>query len=166
MKKILILGIGNILLKDEGAGVHLINYLKENYRFPANVTLLDGGSLGMRLIPWIEGSDILIIADTFAGNGSPGTIYRYEYEQLRGKICVKNSLHQTTFLETLAAADLMGVLPARIIFHGIQPDDITPWGIEMTPVLEKAFPEFTRAVVDEIAGFTGSAVEYCGPSKR
>ncbi|MCP3941628.1 MAG: HyaD/HybD family hydrogenase maturation endopeptidase [Desulfobacteraceae bacterium] len=155
MKKILVLGIGNILLKDEGAGVHLVNHLEKNYQFSSNVTLLDGGSLGMRLIPWICETDVLIIADIFAGSGKPGSIYRYNYDELKGKISAKNSLHQVTFLETLATANLMEILPEKIIIHGIQPADISPWGTKMTPELKKTFPKFIGAVVNEIRAVGG-----------
>ncbi|HAP67189.1 MAG TPA: hydrogenase HupD, partial [Nitrospinae bacterium] len=80
--KILILGIGNILLKDEGVGVKVIERLKRDYKFPSNIELIDGGTAGFGLIDLLEGAEHLIIVDAVQGNDEPGSIYRFKFEDM------------------------------------------------------------------------------------
>jgi len=94
-KRILVLGVGNILFTDEGIGVRVVEQLQERYRFSTNVSLLDGGTLGMRLMDYIVKSDKLIIVDAVMGGQEAGSIYRLTGDDLRKSLSFKNSLHQT-----------------------------------------------------------------------
>ena len=98
---ITVLGIGNILLTDEGFGVRVIEKLYEQYEFPENVSILDGGVLGINLLGFIAQAQHLIVVDAVKNKQPPGTLYRLEKHELPERILLKNSLHQTDFLETL-----------------------------------------------------------------
>ena len=73
-----VLGIGNIILRDEGFGVRAVEYLEEHYRFSPDVRLLDGGTLGPELLHFLTGTEKLLILDAVSGDGAPGTVYRFE----------------------------------------------------------------------------------------
>ena len=78
--EITVLGIGNIVLRDEGFGVRVAEYLRENYFFPDQVRILDGGTLGMELLRFVAGTRRLLILDAIRGDKAPGTVYRLEKE--------------------------------------------------------------------------------------
>ncbi|MGD9089902.1 MAG: hydrogenase maturation protease, partial [Desulfobacterales bacterium] len=106
-KQILVLGVGNILLKDDGIGVRIVEKLQQEYAFSPNVRLLDGGTLGLRLLEPITGADVLIVVDAIISGQPPGTIERLPLAVLRKRISIKNSLHQLDLLETLAHAEFL-----------------------------------------------------------
>ncbi|MBO6003152.1 MAG: hydrogenase maturation protease, partial [Mailhella sp.] len=108
MQKILILGVGNILFRDEGIGVRALEWLRGNARFPENVTLLDGGTLGVGLMDALLGCDRAYVLDAVLGGGEPGSIYRLTDENLRKSMSFRDSLHQTDLVDTLISCDLLG----------------------------------------------------------
>lgn len=148
--KILVLGIGNILLRDEGVGVFGLLWLEKNWKFSHNVTLLDGGTLGMKLVEPIGEADHLVVLDTVQIGLSPGTVTRLSYEDLKIRIAGKNSLHQVNFSETLAYAEMLDMLPKKISIVGIEAENMTPWAVELTPRVRESFPQFCRTALDEI----------------
>ena len=101
LPNITVLGIGNILLTDEGFGVRVVEKLYETYEFPDHVDLVDGGVLGINLLGVIAEAQHLIVVDAVKNRQPPGTLYRLEKDELPERILLKNSLHQTDFLETL-----------------------------------------------------------------
>jgi hydrogenase maturation protease len=148
--KILVLGIGNILLKDEGVGVYVIESLIQNYRFSPNVTLMEGGTLGMKLLSPIEHADYLIVLDAAQLPDNPGTIHTLTYADWQPRLAAKKSLHQVSFMETLLYADMLGVMPGKTIIVGIVPSDISPWGIKLTEPVKRQFPYLIDAALKEI----------------
>ena len=92
--KILILGLGNILLQDEGLGVQAVQRLESNYQLPANVQALDGGTKGLDLLPFLEGVTDLLILDAVKMDETPGTLIRLEGEAIPKALSVKMSMHQ------------------------------------------------------------------------
>jgi hydrogenase maturation protease len=154
-KHILVLGVGNILLRDEGIGVRAIEHLQANYTFSPNVHLLDGGTLGIRLLEYITAADHLIVVDAVRNGGPPGTLYRLLADQLTRCISFKNSLHQTGLLETLAYAEMLDKRPSTIVV-GIEPADIAPWGTELTEPIQKRMTQLIERVLAEIEQAGGS----------
>jgi hydrogenase maturation protease len=154
-KRILVLGVGNILLKDEGVGVRVIERLQAGYTVSPNVELLDGGTLGIRLLEYITAADHLIVVDAVRNGQPPGTLYRLPAEDLPRCVSFKNSLHQTGLLETLAYAEMLEKRPSTVVV-GIEPADITPWGTELTPTLQERLPELVGKVLTEIVRAGGS----------
>jgi hydrogenase maturation protease len=152
---ILVLGVGNILMSDEGAGVYVVRSLEQNFQFSENISLLDGGTLGMRLLNPISRASQLIVADTAMLGFSPGTISRLTMDDIRTGNIVKNSMHQLSFAETLSMAEMMGFLPPMVII-AIEPFDIVTMGTTMTSFITANFDNFCMRVLDEIMATGGT----------
>jgi hydrogenase maturation protease len=148
-QRILVLGVGNILLKDEGVGVRVIEQLQAKYFFSPNVRLMDGGTLGIRLLDDITAADHLIVVDAVRNEQPPGTLYRLLAEELKLCVSFKNSLHQTGLVETLAYAEMLEQRPTTVVV-GIEPEDITPWGTELTPTVMARVKDLVGKVIEEI----------------
>ena len=148
-KRILVLGVGNILLRDEGVGVRVVERLQADYSFSPNVSLLDGGTLGIKLMEAISSSDVLIVVDAVLNGQPPGTFYRLTGEEVRKSVAFKYSLHQTDLLETLACCELVGNRPETVVL-GIEPEDYSPWSDELTPTVKNRVPELAQVVLEEI----------------
>jgi hydrogenase maturation protease len=148
-KNILVLGVGSILKSDEGTGVYVVRSLEKNFQFSGNISFLDGGTLGMRLLNPISKASYLIVADTAILGCSPGTISRLTINDVRSGNVVKNSMHQLSFAETLSMAEMLEILPPTVII-AIEPFDIETMGISMTPIIQANFDNLCMRVLDEI----------------
>jgi hydrogenase maturation protease len=148
-KRILVLGVGNILLRDEGVGVRVVERLQAAYSFSPNVTLMDGGTLGIKLMEAISSSEFLIVVDAVLNGQPPGTFYRLTGEEVRKSVAFKYSLHQTDLLETLACCELVGNRPETVVL-GIEPEDFSPWSDELTPTIQGRVAELSERVLLEI----------------
>lgn len=154
-KRILVLGVGNILLHDEGVGVKAVDKLQAEYDFSDNVQLFDGGTLGLRLLDPISEADHLIVVDCVRYGHPPGTLYRFTIEDFEKRVTFKNSLHQLDLMETLAFAEIIGNRPSTVVV-GIEPENILPWGMELTEVVQARLAEMCSKVLEEIAAAGGS----------
>ena len=146
---ITILGVGNILLTDEGFGVHVIRELEKQYNFPKNVQLIDGGVLGLNLLNIILESDRLIVVDVIRSGEAPGTLYRIDYDDIPNRIKAKNSLHQLDFIESLTKGAAIGDVPYTIII-GTEPKDIETHSLNLTLEIEKALEPTMNMVLSEL----------------
>ena len=108
MERILVLGVGNILYTDEGLGVRAMELARERWDFPENVTLLDGGTLGMGLMDALTSCDIVFVLDAVLGGGEAGAIYRLTGSDLRKSLSFRDSMHQTDLADTLIFCELIG----------------------------------------------------------
>jgi hydrogenase maturation protease len=153
-KQILVLGVGNILLRDEGVGVRVVEKLLEAYAFSPNVRLLDGGTLGLKLLEPILEADHLILVDVLKDGKPPGTIQRRSLATLKKRVPLKNSLHQLDLLETLAHAEFLGSLPHTVIV-GIEPEDITALSLKLSETVRSRLEDLVSAVLQEIAKVGG-----------
>jgi hydrogenase maturation protease len=132
-KKILVLGIGNILWADEGFGVRALEAFHGLYRPAENVSLLDGGTQGLYLVQFVQEADYLLVFDAIDYGLEPGTlkiVLDDEVPKFTG--AKKMSLHQTGFQEVLSAADLLGDYPEKLALIGCQPEDLENWGGPLT----------------------------------
>jgi len=146
MKKLLVLGVGNILLMDEGIGVHAINeFWKEKEDWDESLLdFIDGGTFTQDIFYLFEEYEKILVLDIVRANQEPGTIFSLEEDQLRKDKKQMLSLHDIDLLDSLGMAEMRGHRPyLRVI--GIEPDTID-WGLEMTPPLVKAFPDYLRVV--------------------
>jgi hydrogenase maturation protease len=150
--RVLILGLGNLLLQDEGLGIKALQQLSEGYVWPENVVLLDGGVMGLELLPYLENADKVLILDAVHHGKLPGSLVRLANEQIPTGIALKYSMHQVNFQETLAMAHLRDTMPKHVVLWGIEPDSIT-LGIVLTPTVSAHLPALTRAVMEELAGW-------------
>ncbi len=131
--RILVLGIGNILWADEGFGVRTVERLAAEWRFPDNVTLMDGGTQGLYLLPYLENADALIVVDAIDYGLPPGARRVFHGDEVPAFLGAKKmSLHQTGFQEVLASAMFLGRCPEKLILVGVQPECLEDYGGGLT----------------------------------
>lgn len=147
-KPILILGIGNILLKDEGIGVHVVNKLKD-MPLPNDIEVMDGGTVGIDLLFYIEGRQKVIVVDTVKAGEAPGTIYRFTDRDLGLKKEFLRTAHGIDFSDVVNTSRMLGTKPEEIVFIGVEPADISE-GLEPTPLIAKRIPGIIELVMKEI----------------
>lgn len=150
-KKVIVLGIGNILLKDEGFGIHVVNELKRQYNFPSNVEVIDGGTAGINLLSIIETASHLILIDVVQSKKPPGTIFRFKPDKMPKDVVYKRSLHQIGFNEIFGIANILEKFPDTTII-GIQPMDIKSYEMDLTPELKKRVKDVVEIILMEIEG--------------
>jgi hydrogenase maturation protease len=144
-----VLGIGNLLLGDEGVGIHTIRALRERFVFPGGVNIIDGGTMGLDLLPFIEGNDLLLIIDAVDFNAEPGTVRVVEGKDVRTFMDMKFSVHQIGLPDMLFAASLTGVLPGTMCLVGIQPDRIET-GLQLSVKVRDNFDSLMDTVKDKL----------------
>ena len=145
---ILVLGIGNILLKDEGIGVHTIREL-EKQDLPATVELVDGGTAGADLLEILADRQQVIVIDAVRGGHPPGTVIQLTPEDLARKPCPGLSLHDVTLVDTLGMLQQIDAAPGRVLILGVVPADLSP-GLGLTGPVAKVIPEIVNLVCREI----------------
>jgi hydrogenase maturation protease len=148
-RQITVLGIGNILFTDEGVGIRVVERLQELYEFPLNVSIIDGGVLGLSLMHFIAEADYLIVIDAIKNRREPGSLYRLEGEDVPKRILAKNSLHQIDFLETLTSCLMLDMVPETVIL-GVEPLDIETLSIELTPIIHSTVDSLMEMVLKEL----------------
>lgn len=132
MKNTLVLGLGNILLSDDSAGVRVIERLQQGYEFSPEVQILEGGTLGLDLLPYVAEASRLIVVDAVEMGAEPGTLARMEGEQVPAFFAPKVSVHQMGLVDLLAAAKLAGYEPEELVLWGVQPASLGV-GLELSP---------------------------------
>ena len=151
--RVLILGIGNLLWADEGFGVRCVEAMAGAYALPENVTLLDGGTQGLYLLPFLEAADALIVFDAIDYGLPPGTMKIVRDDEVPAFMGAKKmSLHQTGFQDVIATATLMGYRPAKMVLIGCQPVELEDFGGGLRPAVAARIPqalEIARATLAE-----------------
>jgi hydrogenase maturation protease len=136
MKTILI-GLGNILLRDEGVGVHAVNAVKERFEAPPELDIVDGGTGGLNLLPLLEGRDRVLLVDAVDFGEEPGYIGELANDAIPARFGQSQaSLHQVGLAEALALARLLDIMPRELCLIGIQPQALGP-GLELTDTLQE-----------------------------
>ncbi|MCX7927034.1 MAG: hydrogenase maturation protease [Candidatus Omnitrophica bacterium] len=142
-----IIGCGNLLLQDEGIGIHLINSLKMQ-NLPENVELVDAGCGGFDIIPHLHGIKKVVIVDAIKTEAEPGAIFKFTPEDFTVEPApLSSSLHDICLKEVLMIAQKLGPLPPVIIF-GVQPKTID-WGMSLSKELETILPRLSELVIKE-----------------
>jgi hydrogenase maturation protease len=148
-ERILILGIGNVLWADEGFGVRCVEAMADSHALPANVRLLDGGTQGLYLLPFLEEADALIVFDAIDYGLPPGTMKVVRDREVPAFMGAKKmSLHQTGFQDVIATSELMGYRPARMVLIGCQPVELEDYGGGLRPEVAARIPEAVRIACD------------------
>ena len=151
--KTLILGVGNLLLSDEGVGVRVIERLLAEYDLPEQVQVLDGGTLGLDLLYYLEGVDNLLIIDAVEMESEPGKLLRMEGEDVPAFLSVKMSPHQIGIPDMLFAAKLRDLYPRNVVLWGVQPLKLDV-GMELSPLI--------NAKIDVLVGKTLAELDSWG----
>lgn len=145
--RIMVMGVGNILLSDEGLGVHFLKEL--NNSIPDNVELLEGGTAGLELVHLIQEVDFLIIVDAINAKSEAGAVFRFQPEDI--KVFPERyevSFHQVGIMEVLAMAEILGNAPQTLIY-GVQPKSLD-WGLELSSEVTLIFPKLKELVLQEL----------------
>jgi hydrogenase maturation protease len=145
--RIVVIGVGNLLMKDEGIGIHAVKALQE-IDLPPDIELIDGGT-SPDLIAYIRTGDKIIIIDAAKAGGEPGAVYRYRPEDLTAGRGTLTSAHELGVVENLKLMELTGNEPRETVIFGIEPKEID-WGTELSPELQKKLPDIVKAVLREI----------------
>jgi hydrogenase maturation protease len=162
---VLMLGIGNILWADEGFGVRCVEHLAAQWQVPEGVSVMDGGTQGLYLLPYVQGAKRLIVFDAIDYGLPPGTMKRVEGDEVpRFMGAKKMSLHQTGFQEVIAAADLTGQLPESLLLIGVQPEELEDYGGSLRPVVKARLDDAVAMAVAQLRDW-GHALERCESKK-
>ena len=133
----LVLGIGNVLWADEGFGIRAVEALNERYTFPDSVRVMDGGTQGIFLLPWVSSAERLLIFDAVDFGLAPATLRLIQGADVPRFMGVKKmSMHQTGFQEVLSSAQLAGRLPDRLALIGVQPERLDDYGGSLTAAVK------------------------------
>lgn len=154
MKKIAVIGIGNVLLRDDGVGVHVINEL-EKQKIDENIELIDAGTSIFELLDVFSRNDIIIIVDSLKGGYTPGTIYKLTPKQLEEYSISNVSLHDVQALDILRSVNLMGYYPDVTII-GVEPKEIT-YDMNLSPLILAQVDKIIEIVMEEIKRHKGES---------
>jgi hydrogenase maturation protease len=147
---IAVVGAGNVLFYDEGVGIYAQRYLEENYEFSGDVTIVDGGVLGFKLMTYYQDYDKVLILDTITMHGEePGTIYSIPAEELLGLGSYKQNAHEVEIVEMLEICSLLEKM-AEVKIVGIVPQDIIEVKTDLTPRLKANFDNFIKTALNEL----------------
>lgn len=146
---VLVLGVGNMLLKDEGIGVRVVEELEKRYEFPEGVDLLDGGTAGMELLDTMAKRSCVILVDAVKTGAEPGTVVRLADDEVPAFFRTKISPHQVGLSDVLATLTITGEKPESVIVIGVVPKDLGT-GLEMSAEIEQKMEEMIGLVVQEL----------------
>lgn len=159
-RNVLVLGVGNILLSDEGVGVRVVEALQERHSLPDGVEVLDGGTCGMDLLDVIAGRDHLILVDAVNTGSPPGTLVRYADRDIPAVFRTKMSPHQLGLVDVLALLKLLDSEPKRVTVIGVEPASLG-LGLELTPVVAARLDEAVEMVWTELGGGVADFAGTC-----
>jgi hydrogenase maturation protease len=151
MCNIVVIGVGNIIFKDDGIGVFASKALIQNYNFDPPLKIVDGGTLGIGLIEYIEEYDHVLILDTISIDDEAGSIYRVPSSELLGMGRYKNTAHEVEVVEMLQICQLHEI-EADVVLYGIVPSDISSVEIGLSEILRDRFLDFLGVVLEDIRG--------------
>lgn len=145
----MVIGVGSPLMGDDGLGLVALEALRDGWRFEPHVELVDGGTWGMNLLPFIEGARSLLFLDAIDAGRQPGALVTLEREALPRFFAAKLSPHQIDLKEVLALAEFRETLPERTVALGLQPARVQMSG-DLSPVVEAAIPGLVEAAVERL----------------
>jgi len=143
--KIGVIGVGNILLMDEGVGPKVVEILQKNYKFEPEIEIIDGGTLGLDLLPYIEKFKKILLIDIVDFHKEPGYIGILRGEEIPPYLKTKLSLHHVGVQDLLEIARLMGMMPEELVLVGIQPETID-MGLDLSDTIADKIIELISEV--------------------
>ena len=145
----MVAGLGNSLRQDDGLGCCVVQRLLARGDLPQEVTLIDGGVLGLELLAYLEGATHWLLVDAVRTGRAPGELVRLTLEEIPTALPMKLSLHEAGVLDLLAMARLRDTLPEHVVVWGAEPATVA-WSTELTPVVAAAVEPLAEAVVREV----------------
>jgi hydrogenase maturation protease len=148
---IVVVGIGNIVHTDDGAGVHALQMLRDSHRVPAGVSLIEGGTLGLELISYLQCAKNIMLLDAVDANAEPGSLFHLTREDL---LSLKGglSVHQLGVADLLAALSLVSSGSQDVLLLGVQPQS-TGWGTELTTKVRRALPALVETALEHLCAW-------------
>jgi hydrogenase maturation protease len=146
---VLVLGLGNILLQDEGLGVRALERLTNRYRLPAGLQTVDGGVMGLDLLPYLEDITAMLVIDAVQTGQPPGTLVCLQGDAVPAALSLKMSMHQIGLQELLAVSRFQGTLPPRVVVWGMEPASMEI-GLNLSPTVAGQLDALVQAVVQEL----------------
>lgn len=143
---IVVLGVGNILLTDEGLGVHVVKELKENYNFTPEISLIDGGTMGMELLTYMRGMKRILLIDAINGGESPGTVYEFPHRELEQYFTEHISVHEVGMQDILRIRAIQENPLEDAIVIGVEPESLEI-GFEPSAPVQAVLPEVKERVL-------------------
>ncbi len=161
----LVLGIGNLIMSDDGIGVRVVQLLAERFIFPSRVIVLDGGTLGLDLLPRLEGVERLLVVDAVETGEAPGTLVRLVGDDVPVVLETKVSPHQMGLKDLLAVAMLQGFSPLEMVLWGVQPE-LIELGTDLSQPVASQLETLAEKVLSELAewGIAVAAAVIHSPS--
>lgn len=147
--KNIVIGVGNVLFKDEGVGIYAAHYLRENYEFEGDIEIMDGGTLGFKLMTYFQEYDNVLILDTVSVEDEPGSLFRLPSEVLLGMGQYRKTAHEVEIVEMLEICSVLDK-HAEVTILGIIPEDIISVKIGLTQKIEDTFPAFIDQALKDI----------------
>jgi hydrogenase maturation protease len=147
---ITILGLGNILMKDEGFGVHFVRWIENRRLFPETVELIEGGVMAYSLLGLVCDCEHLIVIDVLKTDDEPGAIYRFTLAEIEPKLPPPTSAHEVQFLDVLCKAEMLDQAP-EVVFLCIIPENIRDMDMELSPLMRDKFPLMEELLMKELA---------------
>ena len=163
--KTLVLGIGNVLLQDEGVGIHALGELRRRFVIGDDVELLDGGTAGVELLRHLDGRDHVVVVDAIAAGHPPGTVFRVEGEDVPRTFHQRISPHQIGLSDVLATALITDTFPGGMVMFGVEPQSLTT-GLALTPVVEASLEQLVGTIADELRHIGHEVTERQNPPPR
>lgn len=149
MSDVTVLGVGNVILRDEGFGVRVVEYLDHHYDFPDNVQLVDGGTLGIELTQYVTGTKKLLVIDSINGGAEPGTVFRFHNDAIMEHFQDKLSAHEVGIQDVLALLTVTGHKIPEVVVIGAQPFDLEA-GVGLSDGMMKLFPQMVEQALQEL----------------
>ena len=155
---LLVLGLGNLLLEDDGVGSAAVALLDERYVAPDGVRVFDGGTLGLSLLPYLEDADAVILVDAVKSDAPPGAFIRLDGNEVPPAVATRLSPHQVGVADLLDGARWLGRYPRHIVLLGLVPESMD-LAVGLSPRVQPALPRLVERVVEE-ARSLGFAFRY------
>jgi hydrogenase maturation protease len=148
--RVVVLGIGNVLLSDEGVGVHAVAALQDRYHLDPSIEVVDGGTTGMELLPELEDADHLIVCDAVRTGKPPASVVKLTDDEVPAFFKTKLSPHQIGLSDVLAALRFSGHSPGRVVLIGVEPVTLS-LSMELTPEVAAQMDAVLALVTAELA---------------
>lgn len=147
--KVAVLGLGNVLLQDEGIGVRVVQELRHRYAPPAGAEFVDGGTSAMDLLEYMAGRDLVILVDAVKAGRGPSSVVRFAGDDIAALFRQRISPHQLGIAEVLATLLILGEAPKSVVLLGIEPKSMSV-GLGLSPELSRVVDSVVAQVVTEL----------------
>ena len=153
---IVLLGVGNILLTDEGFGVHVVNQLREDYVFNPPITILDGGTMGMELLTYMRGMTKLLLVDAINGGDTPGTVYEFPHDEMNTYFTEAISVHDVGMQDILRIRALQEDPLEDAVVIGVEPENLE-LGLDLSETTQMVVKDVKERILAVLASWNVTA---------